>query len=206
MDQAIQIAVAVGTIAVAILAIWGDQVRHCLGLGPRLTLALDDPQGEPINILEGEGRSSPARYYHLRVRNSHRWAQATNVRVVIVGLARPAADGALAPQSLSGPLQLMWRFSAFHPTFSTVGPDDIADLGFLKRGSSFVLTPFVYPANFKGSLARNERLQVVVQALADNAESKPIAIDVLWDGNWHDDTLEMAKCLVVRQVGPPALA
>jgi len=203
LDQAIQIAVAVGTVAVAILAIWGDRVRHLFGLGPRLHVSLDDPEGESIAIAEGAGRSTPARYYHIRVKNSHRWSQATNVRVVIVGLSRPAADGTLAPQPLSGPLQLMWRFSAFHPNYSTVGPDDIADLGFMKKGKAFILTPFVTPANFRGSLARNERLQVVVQATADNAESKPITIDVNWDGMWADDATDMAKHLVVRQVKAP---
>jgi len=45
VDQAIQLAVAVGTIAVAVLAIWGDRVRHRLSLGPRLSITLDDPQG-----------------------------------------------------------------------------------------------------------------------------------------------------------------
>jgi hypothetical protein len=205
LDQAIQIAVAVGTVAVAILAIWGDQVRHLFGLGPSLHVLLDDPEGESIAIAEGGGRSTPARYYHVRVKNTHRWSQADNVRVVIVALSRPAADGTLAPEPLSGPLQLMWRFSAFHPNYSTVGPDDIADLGFMKKGKAFILTPFVTPANFRGSLAGSERLQVVVQAIADNAESKPIAIDVSWDGEWRDDATDMAKHLVVKQVKPPDL-
>jgi len=206
LDQAIQIAVAIGTISVAILAIWGDQVRHCLHLGPLLKISLDDPQGELINILEGGGHSSPARYYHIRVQNLHRWDQATNVRVVIVGLSRPSADGALVPQPMSGPLQLYWRFSSFHPTYSVVGPYDIADLGFIKKGSEFKLTPFVEPTNFNGKISANERLQVVVQALSDSNESKPIAIDVFWDGKWIDDTIEMAKHLIVRQVEAPKLA
>jgi len=203
LDQIIQIAVGVGTIAVAILAIWGDQVRHRLGLGLRLTLLLDDPLGELIDISEGTGIRTPARYYHLRVRNSHGWSQATNVRVVITGLAKPAADGSMVTQPLSGPLQLMWRFSSYHPSYSIVGPDDICDLGFLKRGQNFVLTPYVFPNNFAGSLDGNQRMQVVLKAIADNAESPFICIEVSWDGQWADDTLEMAKHLVVKQVEAP---
>ena len=203
IDQKIQLTVAIGTIAVAILAIWGDQVRHLLGLGPRLRLSLDDPQGESISISEGEGRSTPSRYYHLRVHNSHRWTQATNVRVVIIGLARPAADGSLLSQPLSGPLQLVWRFSSFHPTYSVVGPDDICDLGFIKQGRNFALTPFVYPNNFAGSLAPNERMLVMLRAVADNAESTPVCVEVSWDGEWADGSLEMASHLVVKQVNCP---
>ena len=176
LDQIIQIAVGVGTIAVAILAIWGDQIRHRLGLGPRLTLLLDDPLGELIDISEGTGIRTPARYYHLRVRNSHGWSQATNVRVVITGLAKPAADGSMVPQPLSGPLQLMWRFSSYHPSYSIVGPDDICDLGFLKRGQNFVLTPYVFPNNFAGSLGGNQRMQVVSRQLPTTPSHRSSAL------------------------------
>ena len=200
LDQGIQLAVAIGTIAVAILAIWGDRVRHLLGLGPRLNLVLHDPSGELISMPEGDGSVTPARYYHVRVSNSHRWIQATNVRVVVVGLARPAADGSLTAEPLIGPLQLMWRFSSYHATFSIVGPDDICDLGYLKHGEHFRLTPYVSPTNFPGSLNANERMQVELRAVADNAESQSICIEVSWDGKWIEDTIEMGRHLVVKEV------
>ena len=146
------------------------------------------------------GKSIPSRYYHLRVSNKNRWSQATNVRIVITGLTRPAADGRLVGQPLSGPLQLMWRFTNFHLLYSIVGPDDICDLGHLIRGGKFKLTPFVFPSNFTGTLEPNQRMRVEVKAVADNAESKPLCIDISWNGNWSDDTLDMAKHLVVKEV------
>lgn len=200
VDQGIQLAVAIGTIAVAVLAIWGDRVRQWLGLGPRLNLALPDPSGEPGVIREGDGTTTPARYYHLRVSNSHRWTQATNVRVVVVGLARPAADGSLVAQPLIGSLQLMWRFSSYHATFSIVGPDDFCDLGYLKYGEHFRLTPYVSPNDFAGSVSANERMQVELKALADNAESPSLCVEVSWDGKWSEDTIEMGRHLVVKEV------
>lgn len=200
VDQTIQLAVAIGTIAVAVLAIWGERIRLLLGLGPELSLTLLDPQGELINMASEGGSATPTRYYHLRVTNKHRWAQATNVRIVITALARPVADGTLANQPLSGPLQLMWRFSNFHPLFSIVGPDDICDLGFVARGGRFTLTPYVVPNNFRSVLEPNQRMQVEVRAIADNAESKPLCVDISWDGTWADGALEMAKHLVVKQV------
>jgi hypothetical protein len=199
LDQAIQIASAVGTIAVAILAIWGERIKLLFGLGPKLVLTLHDPHGE-LTTASKDGQSTLARYYHLRVSNQHRWTQATNVRVVIVGLAMPAADGNLVNQPLSGPLQLMWQFSNFHLLYSILGPDDFCDLGYILRGSRFELTPYVFPRNFTGVLERNQKMRVEVKAVADNAESKSLCVDISWDGTWSDDTLEMAKHLVVKEV------
>jgi hypothetical protein len=171
-----------------------------LGLGPKLVLRLSDPQGEPIDISNAQGGSVSSRYFHLCVSNKHRWSPATNVRVVITGLAKPAADGKLVNQPLSGPLQLMWRFSNFHPIYSIVGPDDICDWGSVRRDSKFQLSPFVFPNNFGGTIEPNGRMRVQVKAVADNAESKSLCVDISWDGHWSDDTLGMANHLVVKEV------
>lgn len=199
----IDLGVAIGTIAVTILAIWGDRIKAKLGVGPRLVLSLIDPEGESIDISSPSSSTSlPSRYYHLRVSNVRRWSTATNVRVVITGIAKPAADGRFVRQELIGPLQLMWRFSMVHPAlYSTLGPDDICDLGFLKQGGDkFKLTPYVYPNNFPGDLGPSQKMQIEVQAIADNAESKPICIEISWDGEWIDDTKTMANHLVVKEI------
>jgi hypothetical protein len=193
---------AIGTIAVAILAIWGDKIKLAFGLGPKMTLNLIDPEGEMINISTStDGSTTPARYYHLKVANKNRWSQATNVRVVITGMYRLAADGKYVNQPLIGPLQLMWRFSAIHPAlYSTVGPEDICDLGYLKKGDRFILTPNFFPNNFPGGLEANQKMLIQVKALSDNAESKPICIEISWDGNWSDDTEKMKEHLVVTEI------
>jgi len=41
---------------------------------------------------------------------------------------------------------------------------------------------------------------VEVVAVADNGQSKPIRIEVAWDGNWSDDTEEMSRHLVVKEI------
>lgn len=201
-DQIIQLFVALGTIAVAILAIWGDRIRYTLGLRPKLELKLIDPESELINIsVSADGATTPARYYHLKVTNKNRWSNATNVRVVITGIAIPAADGSYKSQPLIGPLQLMWRFSKFRPSlYSIVGPDEICDLGYLKKGERFILTPYIYPNNFPGALEANQRMLIEVKAIADNAESQSICIEIFWDGIWSDDTQNMAEHLVVGEV------
>ncbi len=202
-DQIIQLSVAVGTILVAILAIWGDWFRYHLGLRPNLALVLHDPEGEYINILESVNglvmQTTPTYYYHLRVTNKNRWAQATNVRIVITDQLMPASDGKLVRQPLGGPLQLSWRHGELHPIYSTVGPDDICDLGFVKKGQNFRLTPLITPNNFHAALEPNQKMRLMLKALADNNESPTFIVDISWDGKWDDDQTRMASHLVVKE-------
>lgn len=106
IQTAVQIAVAIGTLLLAALAIWGAWIR-ARWLGPKLTLRLFDPEGEKTSI-----NGTPCRWYHLRVTNERRSALARNVRVVLVKVSRPSADGLVRPTSLSGPVQLGWQHDA----------------------------------------------------------------------------------------------
>jgi hypothetical protein len=191
LDQIIQILLAIGTFLAVIIAIFGERIQFWLRLGPKLKLELIDPVGESIS---GPSPDILFRYYHLRVSNQHKWSPATNTRIVITGLARPASDGRFSPQSLSGPLQFLWRFNKFHPSiYSTVGYPEICDLGYLQRGSKFTLSLFVIPTNLNVTISANERMRVEVRAIADNAESEPLYVEISWDGKWSEDTPEMAK-------------
>ncbi len=196
-DQWIQISVAIGTIGAVIVALWGNRLSHMFGLGPKLNLSLVDAQGE---LVIPTGRSDSLRYYHVKVFNSHKWSPANNVRVMITGLFTLAADGNLVRHKMVGSLQLMWRFANVHPQYSVVGPDDYADLGYISDGKDFVLTPFVRPNNFPHSLSAKQKMVVELQAFADNTESLPLCIEISWDGVFTEDTLEMAKHLVVKEV------
>ena len=164
--------------------------------GPKLEVTLHDPEGEPISGGDG----TPARFYHLKIRNKRRWAPAHNVRVLLTKVNKPAADGSFPMAALSGPLQLTWQFPQFHPLFPTIGPNDICDLGNLQRGRAFTLSPYLTPNNFQGSLPAAGKMRVEVIAAADNAESSPLLVEIAWDGQWSDDTGTMSKHLVVKQV------
>jgi hypothetical protein len=183
------------TIVVAILAIWGDLIRSRFA-GPKLRINLRSPKGELNYIQDG----TPTRYYHLKVVNKRRGAQAKNVRVVLTRLLKSDQHGKFVDQTLSGPLQLTWQFPHIHPQYPTIGPEDICDLGNLIKGRRFVLSPYVIPNNFMGYLDPNEKMRVEAIAVADNAESNPVCIEVSWDGLWSDDANQMEKHLVIAEV------
>jgi hypothetical protein len=183
------------TIVVAILAIWGDLIRSRFA-GPKLRINLRSSKGE-LNYIQDR---TPTLYYHLRVVNKRRGAQAKNVRVVLTGLLKSDRHGKFVDQTLSGPLQLTWQFPNIHPQYPTIGPEDFCDLGNLIKCRRFVLSPYVIPNNFTGYLDPNEKMRVEVIAVADNAESNPMCIEVSWDGLWSDDANQMEKHLVIAEV------
>ncbi len=185
---------------IAVLAIWGDRIRYRLS-GPRLSVSLLSADGEVTTLTGGNlSRPVPVRYYHLRVTNNHRSAPARRVRVVIAGLARTASDQSWAVLPLSGPLQLHWQFPGSSPQFPDVGPDHTCDLGSVVSPTGFTPALYITPNNFQGTVGARERIRLEIRALADNAESEPLFLDISWDGLWSEDTVTMRRHLVVRSV------
>src|SRR6267143_1148957 len=153
----IQGAVAAGTLALAVLAIWGDFVRSILA-SPQLYVRLNSVEGELTYLSDGQ----PIRYYHVAVGNGRRWAPARNVRVFLRRLERPGPDGNWQPAMASTLIPLTWQFPQFVPeSVTTVGPDRLCDFGAVtKQGVPlFRLTPEFEPNNFRGTLVGGERLR-----------------------------------------------
>jgi hypothetical protein len=191
----IQGVVAVGTLIVAIIAIWGDHIRSWWS-GPRLKVPLLNPMGE-LNPLN-DGRQ--CRNYHLKVTNNRKGSPAHNVQVFLMKVFRSAADGTLVDRSFSGPLQLTWQFPEYNPQLLLIGPDHLCDLGRIIQGNPFELMLYFTPNNFTKDVEANQKILVEVVAIANNGESEPLRIEIAWDGNWSDDTIEMCRHLVLKEV------
>jgi len=192
IDQWLQLLVAMSTFFVAIAAIWGQRITHLVGLGAKLHLQLQDPQGE---------FSKSARYYHIKAWNSNKWTQATNVRVVISGFARQASDEDYIQQLLVGPLQLKRRFEKCNPQYSILGADAIFDLGCINR-KNFRFITYEEADDFLGTIQPNQSVRIELRVLSDNAESPPLLLEITWDGAWSDESSIMAKHLIINEVGP----
>ncbi len=199
-----QYGVALGTIAVAIAAIWGDKLRDVF-CAPRLIVSLLNPRGQPVSTTG----DYPTRYYHLQVRNERRWALAKNVRVLLTDLSRPVPGGAYQRTSQSGPLALSWQHLSYKGMFLNIAHvAETCDLGHVEKqpdvGPLFRLECFPWPNDFEGTLDKSGGdLRVHVLAVADNAVSEPLIVDIHWDGEWHDSEDEMSKHLIVSAVPCP---
>jgi hypothetical protein len=192
-----QVFAAIGTVAVAILAIWGDKIRAAIA-GPKLQLQLRDTRGN----LTTRADQKKTIYYHVKVTNKRTWSPARYVRVLVTGLEKKRPDGTYFPESLVAPLQLTWAYPQFHELLPTITTNDICDLGFLGEDAQrFNLSTYVIPNNFRGYAAPGESLRVQIIASAHNFESKsPLILEISWDGAWSSDMDEMQRHLVIKEV------
>lgn len=192
-----QIGAAIGTIAVAILAIWGDGVR-ALVAGPNLKLELYDPKGD----LTVRQNGCKTYYYHLKVRNERKSSPARSTRIFVVEIQKKSADGTYYYLPHVAPLPLVWTHQRFHEFAPTIGPEDRCDLGHVDQGADrFKLELPYLPTNFDGHLASGESMRVSIKALAHNGEmKKPLVLQISWNGEWDPDSSVMKRNLVIEEV------
>ncbi|MFH1919075.1 MAG: hypothetical protein ABIP48_04190 [Planctomycetota bacterium] len=136
IDLVIGFFVAVGTIAVALLAIWGESARRW-ALGPRLRLEKVVHKNEPEWVP-----TQSEWYFHLRVENTSS-RPAVNCCVRLRRFERLDKDGKRADESFVVPLQYCWPFSAAgdNPTITAdpgkgvrrIVNNEVIDFGSLKR-------------------------------------------------------------------------
>ncbi|MCP4568697.1 MAG: hypothetical protein GY841_14055 [FCB group bacterium] len=119
----VQISAAVGTIVIAIIAIWGDFIKS-LWAAPRLSIKLRNTHGEFTKL----SNTTPARYYHLVASNARSWAIAKNAIVYLNQVEQPGPDGQWQHMLDTGPIPLLWQFGAQYTNLPEIGPDRICDL------------------------------------------------------------------------------
>jgi len=190
---------AIGTVAVAIVAIWGDWFRAQIA-GPKLKLALHDPNGD----LTVRTNGTRTRYYHIKVTNEREWSPAKRVRLLVKKLEKRRPDGTYSALPLAVPVQLIWvyGFSKTRERFPTVATEDFCDLGCIDEGSQqFAVTCYEAPNNWRGYVSAGDTLRVHIVVAAENFESKsPLVVDISWDGKWSTDAEEMQRHLVIKEI------
>jgi hypothetical protein len=193
----VQIFIAIGTVAVSILAIWGDKIRACIA-GPKLEFVLYNAHGDLTTRQDGKRTI----YYHIKIKNKRQWAPARRVRILCTAISKKAPDGSFVQEPLTVPVQLTWAFPTFHELLPNIATDDVCDLGYLNEASEqFMLSLYIYPNNFRGFISANTTMRIGLIASADNFTSKtPYVLEISWDGEWSSNLDEMRKHLVVKEV------
>jgi hypothetical protein len=199
IELAIQGLIALGTISIAVLAVWGDWFRSRLA-SPKLRINLRDPLGELTKFQNG----TPVRYYHIRVSNQRAWVPARNTRILVRSLSKPAPDGTFLEETQVSDLQLTWRYPQLGTMYRTIGPEEFCDLGSVTK-DGFRLTTYVIPNNFTRVIVQQGKLRAEILAVADNGYSQPLHVEISWDGQWDDGAAEMSRHLMIKEtsVGGP---
>lgn len=190
---------AIGTVAVSVLAIWGDRVKDYI-LGPRLALSLVSAGGD----LTTRNTGGRIYYYHLRVVNGKRRIPAHGVRVVVQGLSQRTPGGIFVQHPVVYPLQLSWTPAEPGEVERTIVHDSTCDFGFIdQEGDIRPFCPAIprVPNNFPGFVAKDECVRFEVVATGQNVFSpRPTVFEVSWDGQWTENQEEMKRHLVIREV------
>jgi len=192
-----QVFIAMGTLMVAVVAIWGDWFRDKFA-PPKLNVELRETKGNLTWYTDG----TPTYYWHLRVKNSRTWSPARGVQVKIIEVKRQAEDNQFHQVDLPASVQLRQPFpSSPINSDSVIYTEKLWDFGELKNGfDRFVFTISPRPNNWKGDVMSGDAVQVKVIAVAGNHRSKPYYVQITWDGLWADDPDELDQHLVVQEV------
>ena len=163
----VQFAVALGTFAAAIAAVFGSWIQsRCFK--PKLQVDLLSERGEQTHELSTTGHSSSARYYHARVSNG-RWPAATQVQVFLVRVEEPGPDQQLQIRWASE-VPLRWRFQEVNPLTRTIGATADADLCRVVEGAGFSLLPIIVPNNLRSYVGRSGSFDLVLSVEVRSAK------------------------------------
>jgi hypothetical protein len=183
---------------------------------PKLRLSLLDSRGDLTKF--GDSQEAPQAYfYHLRVTNTRKWT-ATNVRVKVTKINKAEQGRGTGEQR--NPVCLIW---AAHPSpklylIDVLGLDEEAcNLGYILQEEPIMfrldaMDParfaqnYKWPPNFQGFLHEGDTMHIGLVAVAENARSNPLCLQIAWDGQWCDKAEEMQEHLVVSTRHPRTLA
>jgi hypothetical protein len=188
---------AIGTVSVAVLAIWGDFFRYKFAR-PKLELWLNNPRGD----LTSRANKTLAYFFHLKVRNRRQWSPARSVRVQLKRIARGRPDGSFLGEPLVYPLPFIWTPMELREFERTITNTETCDFGFLDQNADkFMLSTLLIPNNFQGYVRRDEAIRVHIVAFGqDGSSSKPLFLEIAWDGVWTADKDAQQKHLVIKPI------
>ena len=201
----LEIATAVATVAVAIIAIWGEKVRAWLA-PPKLKVEIHTPRGSPTRLTMA-GAVDPSggvrtMYYHLRVVNLRPWLTVQNCRVLLKAVSRRRPDGSFLQVHMPVPAQFVWSNEGDTPQRVVVTRSSVLDFGYLSEGdASFVPCLHVYANNSNFAVGKGEAVRYQLDLDASNLPSRHAqTFEVSWDGEWDFEPEKMQQHLVIREV------
>lgn len=207
----VSVASAVGTLAAVVVALFLRELRAVFR-APKLDLMLARPGGVPAKSFippappgqPGEGRFEKSRYYHLRVSNPRRKADAVHdVVVTLLRVERKQQDGAYH-ETWSGSIRTAWRNEEPGSAKRVVGTWSEADLCSVLKDQWLQLhltqTPYNLDVVYLKSGVLPVDLILTLQARGNEVDSEVKRWRVYWNGNWEDGEQEMRRHFFVAPV------
>lgn len=188
--------IAFGTLAVAVLAIWGDWMKARLAPG-KLAIEVSEEDGDTIN-------QPPNQVYHrhLKVVNRRPWRRAENCRVLLKAMSRQGPNGVFQPIPMTVPLQFIWPPQGQEPSAITVHRDKTLDFGAVSQ-QRLRFEPRLYwtPASFTGFVGAHEAIRYSLQIVSDAYVSERYQVfEVAFNGQWNPIPAQMKNYLTIDEI------
>ncbi|MHB8512434.1 MAG: hypothetical protein ACYDCC_09650 [Actinomycetota bacterium] len=192
----VDVAVAFGTIAAVIVALFGPGLRAWL-VPPRLSIRLVSSEGWATPMLDPQGNEQKGMYFFVQASNARRWSSAIGVRILLLQVEE-AEPGDSFMVTWTGEIPLSWRYKEIHPLDRVVGPDASVDLCSVGEHGDLLLHLVITPYNLPLQRRGPTNLILTLQAKGNNAESPTLRIKISWDGRWHAGIKEMQRNLKIE--------
>ena len=62
-----------------------------------------------------------------------------------------------------------------------------------------MLETYIKPDDFE-SLKPREKMRLQIRAVAENAESEPLWLEIYWDGVWTDDSTSLTQHFQIKEI------
>jgi len=188
---------AVGTLAVAVAAIWGDWLRSWLA-APHVEIELHNPRATLTRFTDGRR----VIYYHLKATNTRRWAVARNCRVILTTIYLREGDQEFRAAPIPVPPQFVWAPAELTPIVVDLSGEHVIDFGRItEHAGLFEPVLYSYANDFKGLLGPNQAIRYELQAFSGGSPLGPSVIyEVEWNGQWSDSLDTMAQNLAITPI------
>ena len=181
---------AVGTIAVAIIAVWGEWIKSAV-VPPKLKIEIHNTKGQP-GVTGREGIETY--YYHLKVINTRRWAPSHNSRVVLTEYYKLLPDGKWQQFVMTVEPVFKWAPSDQTKMFETVHSQFVFDFVKLTRGKNFEPCLNRTFNDFNGNVTPNGAIRYGLRVISDEFEQRKAQIfQVTWNGGWPGEVESSVK-------------
>jgi len=177
---------------IAASAIWGDYLRAAFA-GPRLKIALRSDEGSLTEVTGG----AAVRFYHIWIVNKRSAAIARNTRMQIRSIQRAVAGNWGVKQESYG-VEPKWVFSDSAP--KNIAFDAMCDIVSIYETGDCWISSYIYPNNLDLQLRAGDAVRLEVVAVAENAKSNTLSLEISWDGQWSPDSQVMKTHFVVKEM------
>jgi len=193
----IQLLIALGTIAVAILAIWGGWVKMKVA-SPRLRIEPHNFKGTLTRFTGGPR----VIYYHLKVTNARHWVIPRNCRVILRSVLRRMPNNEFESVPVHVPPQFVWAPAELTPPVIELSTQQVFDFGrVVENVGRFEPVLYSYPNDFNGFVQANEAVRYAIEIRADGFSARQLQVfEVAWNGKWTDNLDTMTHNLTIREV------